>query len=127
MLSNQQKDHALITQSMQKTIADQQASLSTQQALINRLSVPVGSQLIVGTTTTTSTSASDVSDALNNLTSTTTTTNITQITGPLCKKCNKKYITEKHKSTHNWKTKCSICLSKLRTSQETRKRQRTEN
>ena len=124
---DQQKEHAFLTKTMMKTVDDQQKTIADQQALINRLSLPVGSQLIVGTTTTTSTSASDVSDALNNLTSTTTTTNITQITGPMCKECNKKCITEKHKSTNNWKKKCSVCLSKRRTSQQTRKRQRPEN
>ena len=108
------------TKTMLKTIAD-------QQALIERLSVPVGSQLIVGTTTTTSTSASSASNVLNDLTSTITMTNVTQITGPLCQICHKKYVSEQHKSNNKWKTKCSTCLSSRRTMQQTRKRQRLEN
>jgi hypothetical protein len=118
-------DQQEVIGTMTKTVDDQQKTIADQQALINRLSVPVGSKLIVGTTTTTSSGAA--SNVINDLFSTTTTTNITQITGPLCQICHKKYVSEQHKSNNKWKTKCSTCLSSRRTMQQTRKRQRLEN
>jgi hypothetical protein len=121
-ISNQQKDHAEMTKSMQKTIADQQAT-------IDRLSLPIvaGSQIISDTITNSSTSTVQNSPiSTTNLVTTTTTRNVTQLTGPLCSRCNKNNVTEKSKTSQIWKSRCSSCLSKCRTIEQNRKRRRKD-
>jgi hypothetical protein len=116
-ISDQQKDYSESTKEQQKTISD-------QQDLINRLSMPAGSQLISGTTTTTSTSTMDEKQETTSTTATTTTTNITQIIGPVCTMCRQKNVTEQYKKDHRWKTRCTECLSKCRTIANNTKRKR---
>jgi hypothetical protein len=118
-ISDQQKDYSESTKEQQKTISD-------QQDLINRLSMPAGSQLISGTTTTTSTSTINGTHETTSTTATTTTTNISQLTGPMCTKCRKVNVTDKYKSDQRWKSRCDSCLSKIRTTQNKRKRQKNE-
>jgi hypothetical protein len=117
MLGNKQE----MLSDQQKTIDDLQKTISDQQSLISRLSVPAGSQLISGTTIT-STSTIDETNATTASVATTTTTNSTQITGPLCNRCHKNNVTSTYKSDQRWKSRCNLCLSKIRTTNNKRKR-----
>ena len=61
-------------------------------------------------------------DALSNISS----IEILSEDAPNCTRCKKQTVTDKHKNTKEWKSRCTLCLSKGRITEKNRKRRRTE-
>jgi glycerol-3-phosphate responsive antiterminator len=52
----------------------------------------------------------------------TTSENVVKKIGPLCNRCHKAHVTDQYKSDKRWKSRCNLCLSKIRTTNNKRKR-----